>query len=656
MSNVPITNTVTIISDPEGFDLMSQSNFQSKPSNMLYVCGDILDSSQSLSPATISGDLLYKLKSNNLKNIYQCIVNPKIRLLFGNRDLNKIKCKFLCQLDNDRQLSSYFISNFNDGEIDLKNMKVYKELVTELHSRSKLQKEIWKVQSMKNWYPFWNTSRFNAALKQKWATKSDYSVYPFKVRFDEIFGADPTIGTMSASNLLRSIPVELGIDISITTPEYDDYLAFVVLAVFRSMCLSNQPIGLTHGEKDIINIRNTKQVRGWLHSLYKLHKSCEVLHYRDRNGKPVYYLLSHGGITYDLINNPESLYNIKKKFIDRTDNKVVKYMSNVEEYNKMTGGFYTTTTRPSVITDLNETIGNLNYTIKLAIDDVLKIDDMSIPTNEMLFLLVLTTNFNCSLFSSTIKDAISCKNLAPSNTLGPITPGITQMRENSWTLKDAFLCQIIGHVPSGFGMTVDLFESLPKSGKVDKALLINLDVSNTFHNMINNKIDKDHNISKTIIIINPDSSFIVHSVINIDTTKLVPQIYNNHHYGDIDILGADRYIISGGFDTTQPIVINNYLNIIDDMIRYTGNNPKITTYFHGYTEQSGNYYYIFTYQDSSAFVRTLMVLNKTDFINFFRLTIAPTILPPIIIGGSNYYNLYKKYKTKYLKLKNDHNI
>ena len=77
---------VQIISDPEGFKIPDVSDDEE-----LYICGDLIDS-------VIKGkkeDFL-KLKSYNLYNIQKCIKKNNVFLALGNRDLNKLKCRYLC--------------------------------------------------------------------------------------------------------------------------------------------------------------------------------------------------------------------------------------------------------------------------------------------------------------------------------------------------------------------------------------------------------------------------------------------------------------------------------------------------------------------------------------------------------------------------------
>jgi predicted phosphodiesterase len=203
-----------------------------KENKKLIICGDVIDS-------TIAGKVIYKeekfrtLKSNNIKTIYDIVTNPNIFLTFGNRDLNKMKVGPLSELKSISDASDAsdnpidqidLINQFNNGELNL-DFSTYQ-------SFSKLRLD-W-VQKMSNWYPFWG-----GAISDKISYWKDDDCQPegkfFERRFQKIFGADTSIGTMSAGYLLETVPLELGL----YTKGNNDYNAFVVLAVFRALRILN---------------------------------------------------------------------------------------------------------------------------------------------------------------------------------------------------------------------------------------------------------------------------------------------------------------------------------------------------------------------------------------------------------------------------------
>ena len=149
---------------------------------------------------------------------------------------------------------------------------------------------------MKNWYSFW-VPDFS---KHRYINPKQDTLYTnettFSTRYNEIFGLDPSIGTMSAPNMNIAIMGELNKNVDgLTDVEKNDYMAFIVLAIFRSMNLD-----ITDVEKNPFNINgitNTRSVKGWLTKLYTMHKTCG---YKDSFKN--LYLFSHGVIT-PLINS-----------------------------------------------------------------------------------------------------------------------------------------------------------------------------------------------------------------------------------------------------------------------------------------------------------------------------------------------------------------
>ena len=141
---------IHIISDPEGFKIPDVPEGEE-----LYICGDLVDS-------VIKGkNNFLPAKSHNLHNIRECITKDNVFLAFGNRDLNKIKCKWLCELKKSDDPQNILVRLFNNGSIML-NYESYKSIVA-------LEPE-W-VHNHKNWYPYWNAT--NAIFLPNYKDKTD---------------------------------------------------------------------------------------------------------------------------------------------------------------------------------------------------------------------------------------------------------------------------------------------------------------------------------------------------------------------------------------------------------------------------------------------------------------------------------------------------
>ena len=567
------------ISDPEGFDLLKLSEFKPDSLDILYICGDILDS-------TFVGKLddnPYYLddKSNNLKNIQTVLKNNNIKLLFGNRDLNKIKCKYLCHL---KQGNNPLVTDFNNGNINL-DINTYNELKLIIATPNP-----WEVESMKSWYTFWAGGVGNEKTK-KWNVDANYSGEPFLTRFNEIFGADNNIGTMSAGNLLYTIPNELGKYYNYKDKE--DYLAFIVLAVFKSMLIKN--IDVNHYNKiflleNLKTINNTKEIQGLL---YKLYNKCNAIKYINDNTN--HFIFSHGGVSKDLINDPTPILNSYNQ-LGINNYELYTYLTNADKFYKakQIGGYYDNSLE---LFDATTTTGNnkIEYSIKIinkTIKDSLKrtLDSkniLKIPNNDVLFLLIMTAPFNCTDYVGKLDPTKSgkkmCESLNKSITArnySPILPGVKDLRKLVFGIKNNTVYQIIGHVPSGYSSTIDYFEDNINNSK---SVVVNLDTSNTFLGTNSNIYGV--NRSKSYITIENN---IITTYTDIHT-KLPVEYYNNENLNKDNLeTSANIFRLSNdlkGKIKETDIVNIKYSNVIDDeLLDIIRKFKKISSdlFIHGY--------------------------------------------------------------------------
>lgn len=643
-----------VISDPEGYDMITQSEYIKVDKNKvnLYVCGDIIDS-------TFIGNLkepYLSAKSRNLSNIYNCITNDKIKLSFGNRDLNKIKCKFLTLLKEESQVKELtkmfesgkvdpskqvinpeIISKFNKGEIDLSedSYKKLKETVNKLDNP-------WKIESLNSWYPFWGGILVSKEKQNDWSI-SNYSDKSkvFLTRFNEIFGADTAVGTMSAQNLLHTIPIELGISTS-----DDDCKAFIVLAIFRSMLIGEytKPTEPTK-TLDIKTIKNSSQVRGWLVKLYSKHNAINF--FEDDNNL---YIMSHGGITSKIINN-----NVLEKLLTYLSNKenIDKYavLKSAKLFYGLTGGYY----KDKDIDiksqeEIKKNIKSINETISKALEKSLSAstEDITEPTPEILLLLIITTEFDCKKFSDKSSTKIqSCDPFIKPTDYGPIMPGINNMRRLMFLCKEKILYQFIGHKPVGICADIDLFESGSSKG-----YLVTLDNSNTLTGTVNN-----NNVqSKSYADINNNNGEVnIKSYVKLSGFNKTE--FNTQKFTDEIIINQTSLISSKDKEENIEFDINNSVNSLDEYIKKAKNKDENVTFcYHGYVDKNSIKYHVLTKQKEGDFGRNILILSEVDFNNYF--TEEPK-QPPSQAGGNFYmqstqaynYNKYLKYKQKYLEAK-----
>ena len=185
-------------------------------SEPLIVLGDLLDSAIAVTP---SGNILKmgnlaELKSHNLDNLLQCRDNPNIHLMFGNRDLNKLKVLPLTQVSLSTKITNSNINLNKPTYLIDNNGNMYDYLTLASLLKQNINDKVWKwtIPDLKHWYPFWKKNNSDSAEYKLWQagrhSESD-TVMTCLERFFLIFGADNKDGTMSAHNLLYCIPYEV---------------------------------------------------------------------------------------------------------------------------------------------------------------------------------------------------------------------------------------------------------------------------------------------------------------------------------------------------------------------------------------------------------------------------------------------------------------
>ena len=646
-----IKHYINIISDPEGFDLMKQGEYNpTVKTTKLYVCGDILDSTGDIStPERLAA------KSYNLNNIRNCLIHDNIHLIFGNRDLNKIKCKYLCVLNGDTP----HIKNFNGGDIIL-DAATYHELCIELHEQTD-KTAIWKAK-MNNWYPFWGgIKKDKGGLNDKgqtnqkdWSIDTKYDTNIFLTRFYEIFGPDTTAGTMSAQNLLETIFKEINITkITLNGDSLKDYKAFLVLAIFRSMCIKSN-----FKETEIDKITNSSQVKGWLIKLYEKGKIVDYV-----EDKINLYVMSHGGITKNLVKGEEHLSKMKNTLKSKSTDEIKNILTDASKFygNVQAGGYIKTDVSDSDLIKCDELKIKLNamqQSIKNSIDEINKKDYIDKPDADMLYLFILTSGFDCNSFMKKYMpngtQNTNCTDIVSSEKYGPVMPGIYNMRDLMFLCTDKTLYQFIGHKPVGFGAIIDKFTT---GDKTHKGFLITLDNSNSFNNTL-----KNFGFSMTMVQIDekvPDIN--IHTKMDLKIDIFGPQnpktVYRpttyNEKYKWTQIVEKDQIIYSKDFKLTNKITIANKLsNIESDIDKTNGINEKTTVCYHGYFVQSTSKkkFHVLTHQANEAWDKNLLILDDADFNNFVEHNVSVAHTTPTTHTGG-YQQKYLKYKQKYLQLK-----
>ena len=501
---------------------------------------------------------------------------------------------------------------------------------------------------MSNWYPFWGEKIMdnidywknnNEPLKIVKEGKSEPCLF-FERRFHKIFGTDTTIGTMNAHNLLKTIPMELGL----YAESFPNYNAFVVLAVFKSMLQKVRFINDLQLENILYNptrYRNINQsiFKGLLYTLFTDDKNKMIIKRSDNFNT---YLFSHGGVSSDIIerNTLQELYDILK------DTKTSDLRDKITDINKLRGGYYKNST-----VDIDRSIENFNIKMKeiiiIIFDENYKI--LNKPSTNMLLLLIAITPFECKTFYSKILSSeeatIKCQDhgiLNINSSLISTMAGIKELRsQNKIFYHGNKLFNIFGHNPNGFGPTVDLFEN-----DIHKTYLVNLDTSNTFlSTSSNHSLDDPSLKTSSYVLIENDKIRLLTDVYIKSTINERIIIKNDKEslFSDIEFKKSDSTKINANKNNIVlaysrelksdviRIEIDNYIDQeMDQKLRLFKDNKNI--FYHGNIDN----YLIFNYRRTLEFPfpRCLFIVDESTFIDKYIFHIK-----------------YLKYKNKYLNLK-----
>lgn len=607
-----------IISDPEGRDI-NKLYINLFDEHELYICGDMLDSTNSLDHSNVNE------KSYNLRNIQQVLKKRYIKLIFGNRDINKIKCKFLNKL-RENEIESELVNEFNNGNINL-SFETYQKIKENINTKP------WKSE-MKNWYTFWNPDVGN---KKEWNVDTNKKTENlFLNRFNDIYGVDNNPGTMSAQNLLKTIPYELGVKYE----SNEDYQAFIVLAVFNSMLNNNVEMDFEipwNCKKELNNCHmNTIFFQGWLFGLYMDDKNyfCTLLTNKNVDGINDIFILSHGGICKQLAYNPNLILEYKE--ILGSNDKLHKLLSNAELFWEQKGGADAIVI-PLTRTQIHENVRLIDINLKQILYNVLHLIEEESPLNlDILMILIISSAFNAEHFVGKIKPIyeVSSLNLVKAEFISPVISGFPEFKVNHFFCKDHTLVQIFGHKPNGYASTIKgyYFET-------QKTIIINLDTTNSFSTTPVNT-----GKSKNFIVIDSDTeNMIIYASINhnLGNTKYVSENFEDNYIKQVNgIRYVSEYV-------SPNLEINMIINLKDEFINTILHNTKHYIDFHGLDDER----IIFTI-NGGGFAKILFNLTHEEY-QEFQSSLQQFLLSS---RGTRDYLKYKKYKQKFLNLYNKNKI
>ena len=519
----------------------------------------------------------------------------------------------------------------------------------------------------------------------------------FLKRFYDIFGPDNAKdngGSMNAGNLLNTIPLELKIN---DDKNNNDYKAFIVLAIFKSLLLKPDVTNFNTLDWNKIKKENSNFCRGWLYQLYVSDRSFICKYETDKTN---IYLFSHSGLARNIIEKAPSIYDeLIGLFKSKTN--LYNLLTDVSYYyNKptLTGGYYADD-KTYLKIKVEEINNYFNSKIKTVLDDE---SYQKLPTPDMLFLMCMVTILDSKELQAKFPKKFDNLDFGKLELLTPVQSGFGIMRnkEYNFFVEGYNLYQIFGHKPLGFGTTINFI----KKNENTRLLLIILDTSNTFRAT---SIDKNYKESYNYFEINSSSNPKNTSNINIiEDTDKNKDGKQNFEFLKFDITNNKNNEISNKFYYSSDLNINNIQieeNKIDgefrNYIRKANGNETYQVNFHGYKERANERDFIFSI-NYGAYDKSLFYLNKKDFEYFFNTSIkvstsvpikvptsvptsvppkvtpsvstsvpikvptsvpikVPTSVPPSvppsvpdIIKNGGYYEKYLKYKNKYLQLKN----
>ena len=667
-------NNCKIISDPEGYDIKQLSQNNEKTIDTIIILGDLLDSTFVLPPNFDNLDNLdiqskinniYKPKSYNIRNLAFVNNNNNIVAALGNRDLNKLKLRKLLEFKYKTNESLFQFEIINKTFVDLVN-----KLIEECNKENN---NYWSISSLndKNMFsPFWKKERSEFFIKTHFNTANNnknINHFPNKCidRFDRIFGMDGTVGTMSAPNLLYTIPLELK---ELDFISFDVEKLIKLIENFKQNKLNEKNTEIIDAENklaacvlvffkialintDLNNAHLTKQNINLVSLLAKYLKSDRtfVCAYKEFDNNNRIALFSHGGITHSFLNY--DYYNFKTNLIAKVWNLI-----NKPQPKPTSGGYLGETNNIIDVNTLKKKINTFNAMYKKNIEICLTEETQSPPmTDNLLFILCTTApvklvpnpNLNSnSEFNSSIHS--------------PVLPGLIIIREEQFLIQDHITYNFFGHYPSGNGPVVDKIkineasqsfnfqktrEKFERSNNLSQTKTnitltynINTDISNTLFSNIP-RIDIENYKDNYSYLIFNNSNNTLNNYLNIKLSnsylsELLKTIQktntNNTTTTNTNTTNSNNFLIS---DSTY-----NLFELPDDiLIKVSKNDNSINNY-----SAQGLYYFGEKNNENNEKnnENKYFLLSYLKNFNIYNLLIE--YKPPLLDGGGTVFNRKKK--------------
>ena len=621
-----VGGSVRVVSDPEGYHVAQLANQEKTtegykaPTNSILVLGDLFDYTLGAGEngnnfATIRLTELRNAKSHSFESAKYCNDNQdKIKVLFGNRDLNKLKLLPLALVTDskDKYVKWWEAESYAEGARQLV------ELIADTKTNEDKPGCKWDIPTMEHWKPFWKQNNGNyyscdeknsaGVIKQgPWNSDSprlgNTNQMSCLERFYLIFGRDCFEGTMSAQNTLFGVAKECDLYKEIfgdVQTELDNSTRLRNNFLFRKTKDDGEPI-------PDMNISIELNVRAELAAALVFTVFADAL-YGDKNkGNPkkftgvlreffmsdnTYYcayaeldndllVFSHGGLREEFFKCNTENDLISQVYADKKLGDMVEKQTDTQT---QAGGYVGTNATVIDAEEIKKRIDLYNSQMKSGLKKLIGdyqhlVNVVSTknkkPTAELLLNLVISAPYVAP------EGSVSCFHRHAS----PIMPGLDHPlpgeKPNAYRAKPICaqgktLYQFVGHFPLGFAPTIDKYTT-GSDGITSYA--INLDVSNSLFGQFD-KLD----ISKI---------YGNYSYVEVNTSNNTLKLLSNVNVGILpqEIEGID------GKPVLKQILINGY-----DLLSLPKNKPQIPNLnqqpdlnYHGQIEYNNIVYHIFTY-------------------------------------------------------------
>jgi len=606
---VQSSEQVRVISDPEGYHIRQLAN--DNPTTKLVVLGDLFDYTLGRGANFnnfATGDLtaLREVKSHSFESVKYCLENKnRIKVMFGNRDLNKLKLMPLSLItDQSDKSNNKYVKYWNPQSVMSSPKNDYYSGAIALLELLKSDNYNWAIPQLDNWKPFWKYDKPKDSDQYKypdtckhWNTTPRLGTNPPEKmscleRYYLIFGLDCDHGTMAGQNTIFGVAQECGVYdklfgkfagflsqfnmtgttktlindnnflLNIDNPELKQNLEIAAALVFVVFADS------LYGEKPTVE----KPFSGILREFFSAENTYYCAYAKlDKE----LLTFSHGGMRAEFFNclKPDGT-----KLTDLVKQDVVLAQIVAEQVGGYSGTAKVALGEQVVIKRITDYNTEMKAGLAKLIGDYTSAINLpgKVPGKATLELLL-----NLTISAPHSGSPNSCIH----QTASPIMPGVSNptnggYRANPIVVSGTTLYQFIGHAPTGYAPLIDKYI---EEGNGGVSYLINMDISNSLMGQYGllNMSTVAQNYS--YVSIGQESGELkFKSNTNI---KLIPQKISNMEpqtISEIKVVDCNLLDLPAEFDTNSIQGEDSKRN-------------QIPYNYHGVISHQGKTYYLFTY-------------------------------------------------------------